>query len=64
MTDPNKDLGEWLLRYTLDLRRGELATMEHLRRKRADTVIIYKIEDGVFQIALHTFGAFEEEYEP
>lgn len=64
MTDPNKCLGEWLLRDILGLERGKLATMEHLRKKKADTVIIYKIEEGVFQIALHTFGAFEEKYEP
>lgn len=63
MTDPNKDLGKWLLRDILGLKKGQLATIEFLRKKNADTVIIYKIEEDVYQINLHSFGAFEEEYE-
>ncbi|MBI4721555.1 MAG: NgoFVII family restriction endonuclease [Candidatus Stahlbacteria bacterium] len=62
MTDPNKDLGEWLLRDTLGLKKGEIATIEFLRGKNADTVIIYKLSENVYQIALHSFGRFEEEY--
>ncbi len=63
MTDPNKDLGKWLLRDMLGLARGEIATLEHLRRKNADSVIIYKLKEDVFQISLHSFGGFEKEYD-
>ncbi len=63
MTDPNKDLGKWLLRDMLGLGRGEIATLEHLRRKNADTVIIYKIGEDVYQISLHSFGGFGKEYD-
>lgn len=62
MTDPNKDLGKWLLRDMLGLRKGELATLEFLRKKSADTVIVYKLKKGVYQISLHSFGDFEKEY--
>jgi hypothetical protein len=62
MSDPNKDLGKWLLRDMLGLKKGELATLEFLRKKNADTVIIYKISKNVYQINLHSFGAFESEY--
>ena len=62
MSDPNKELGQWLLRDMLGLRRGKLATIEFLRKKNADTVIIYKLKEDVFQINLHSFGAFKKEY--
>jgi len=62
MTDPNKDLGRWLLRDMLGLKKGELATLEFLRKKNADTVIIYKLEEGIYQISLHSFGGLEKEY--
>lgn len=63
MTDPNKDLGKWLLREMLGLKKGQLASIDLLRNKNADTVIIYKLEEGVYQINLHSFGAFEKEYD-
>jgi hypothetical protein len=62
MTDPNKDLGKWLLRNMLGLKKGELASLEFLRKKNADTVIIYKLKEGIYQISLHSFGGFEKEY--
>lgn len=62
MTDPNKDLGKWLLREILGLKKGELATLEFLRKKNADTVIIYKLSKDIYRISLHSFGGFEKEY--
>ena len=62
MTDQNKDLGRWLLRDMLGLKKGELATLEFLRKKNADTVIIYKLKEGIYQISLHSFGGLEKEY--
>ena len=62
MTDPNKALGKWLLRDMLKLRKGILATYEHLRMKGADTVVIYKLKSDEYLIALHSFGGYEKEY--
>lgn len=62
MSDPNRDLGEWLLRDILKLPPGEVVTYEHLRNKNADTVIIYKINPSEYIISLHSFGTFESEY--
>jgi len=62
MSDPNKDLGKWLLRDMLGLKEGELATAEYLAKKEADTVIIYKLKEGLYQIGLHSFGGFEKGY--
>ena len=60
MTDPNKDLGQWLLRSILKLRKGQLADSEFLRKKGADTVIIYKLSDEKYQIALHSLGGLKK----
>lgn len=62
MTDPNKDLGKWLLRDILRLEKGELATFKYLSKKNADTVIVYKLGEDKYQISLHSFGGFEKEY--
>lgn len=62
MSDPNKDLGRWLLRDVLELPEGRIATYEDLRKKKADTVIIYKINANEYEISLHSFGSFESEY--
>lgn len=62
MTDPNKALGKWLLRDILGLEKGILATYEHLRMKGADTVVIYKLDDDEYLIALHSFGGYDREY--
>jgi len=62
MTDPNVALGKWLLRDMLGFKRGEIATLEHLRKKNADTVIVYKLMKDLYQISLHSFGSFEKEY--
>ncbi|MBI4822721.1 MAG: NgoFVII family restriction endonuclease [Nitrospirae bacterium] len=62
MTDPNVALGKWLLRDMLRLKKGEVATLEHLRKRDADTVIVYKLKEDLYQISLHSFGSFEKEY--
>lgn len=62
MTTPNKDLGKWLLRDVLGLEYGQIADYDFLKEKGADTVIIYKLSESEYQIALHTVGVFQEEY--
>ena len=50
MTNPNSALEKWLLRDILQLKEGELATMEKLNRLGFDSVIIIKEETGNFKI--------------
>lgn len=50
MSNPNKELGKWLLRDVLHLKEGELLTMEKLNRFGFDSVIITKIDSENFKI--------------
>ncbi|MEI6348523.1 MAG: restriction endonuclease [Bacteroidota bacterium] len=50
MTDPNKALSDWLLRKVLQLKEGELATIEILDELGFDSVIIIKDINGNFKI--------------
>ena len=45
MSNPNKDLGNWLLRTVLHLEEGELATIDKLDDLGIDAVIITKYPD-------------------
>lgn len=61
MSDPNKDLGKWLLRNKLGFPEGKIVTYNDLKEKNVDTVIVYKISSSEFKISLHSFGSFESE---
>lgn len=50
MTNPNKALSDWLLRKVLQLKAGELATIEKLDKLGFDSVIITKNEKSEFKI--------------
>lgn len=50
MTNPNKALSNWLLRKVLQLKEGELATIEKLDELGFDSVIITKNKKSEFQI--------------
>ena len=50
MTNPNRALSDWLLRKVLQLKEGELATMEKLDKLGFDSVIILKDENENFKI--------------
>ncbi len=45
MSNPNKDLGNWLLRTVLHLAEGEIATIEKLDELGVDAVIITRYSD-------------------
>jgi len=62
MTDPNEALGKWLLRETLQIPYDHKVTYEDLRKRNADTVILYKISEGEYRIAIHSFGAYKAQY--
>ena len=58
MTNPNKALSDWLLRKVLQLKEGELATMEKLDGLGFDSVIILKDKNGNFKIDIMKTNAF------
>lgn len=65
MSNPNRALGQWLLRDVLDLEEEELLTYERLEEVDTDSVILYKESDYSFSIdflPLDSFETFEEQY--
>lgn len=66
MSNPNKALGQWLLRDILDLEEGELLTYTKLETIGIDSVRLDKIDNENFKINFVSLGSFEdylEEYE-
>lgn len=60
MTNPNKALSDWLLRKVLQLKEGELATIEKLEKLGFDSVIIIKENDNNFKIDIMKTDTFIE----
>lgn len=60
MSNPNSALGEWLLRDVLNLAERELLTYEKLEEIGLDTVVIYKTDEGKFDIDFTKIGSYEE----
>lgn len=60
MTNPNKALSDWLLRKVLNLKDGELATIEKMEEFGFDSVIIYKDGEGNFKIDKAKADSYEE----
>lgn len=50
MSNPNKDLGKWLLRDVLALKPNELLTYDKLLECGIDSVIIKKMKEGVYSM--------------
>lgn len=60
MTNPNKALSDWLLRKILQLKEGELATVEKLDKLGFDSVIITKNQKSEFKIDIMKTNAYNE----
>lgn len=60
MTNPNRALSDWLLRKVLQLKEGELATIEKLDKLGFDSVIIIKDGIGNFKIDIMKTNSFNE----
>lgn len=60
MTNPNKDLGKWLLRKILRLKEGELLTYSILEKKGIDSIEISRNEDNTYNINFKALGTYEE----
>ena len=60
MSDPNKDLGKWILRDVLNLKEGQVLTRERLGILGIDSVRIDKIKKNVYEINFTRTGRFED----
>lgn len=59
MSNPNEDLGKWILRDVLNLQEGEVVTYEKLEQIGIDTVQLNKFEDGTYEINFRELGTYE-----
>lgn len=60
MSNPNKDLGKWLLRQVLRLPEGQLLTYDTLIRKGIDSIEITKNANSSYNINFKALGTYEE----
>ena len=60
MSNPNKALGEWILRSVLKLKQKELLTYEMFERIGIDSVLIEKINERQYRINFAKIGSYEE----
>jgi hypothetical protein len=59
MTNPNKDLSQWLLRKVLKLKEGELATIKKLDKLGFDSVYVQKTGTRSYKIDIAKTGSYE-----
>lgn len=59
MTNPNKDLGQWILRDVMNLEENELLTYDRLEELGLDSVVIYKESPGRYSIDFTEIGSFD-----
>lgn len=60
MSNPNTDLGKWILRDILKIPVGQLVTMEDLYSIGIDSVEIRKIDEEYYKIDFKAIGSYEE----
>jgi len=60
MSNPNSELGEWLLRSVLNLKEKELLTYNRLEEIGLDSVVIYKTKSGKYNIDFTKIGSYEQ----
>lgn len=62
MSDPNKDLGHWLLRDVLNFPEGRLITYENLVEINSDSVVFTKLDEENYSITFTPVGTYEQFY--
>lgn len=60
MSNPNKALGQWLLRDVLNLAEGQIITYDMLEDLGIDSVQIVKLEELKYEISFAKVGTYEE----
>ena len=63
MSNPNKALGEWLLRKVFELKPGVVLTYDDLEKYNIDSVVFTKNSDGTYSIDFAELGTYEGLYE-
>lgn len=59
MSNPNKNLGEWMLRKVLNLKEGDPLTYEYLQVLGIDSVIVYKHSEKHYSIDFREMGSYD-----
>ena len=62
MSNPNKLLGEWLLRTVFELPEGTVVTYEMLEKFGVDSVVFTKHGDLEYSVDFSEIGTYEEFY--
>lgn len=62
MSNPNKVLGQWLLRDVLQIEEGTVITYDMLRVYNIDCVVFTKREEGVYSVDFGELGTYERFY--
>ncbi len=60
MSNPNKDLGKWLLRQVFRLEEGQLLTYTLLKELDIDSVRITQHSRDTYSIDFCTLGTYDE----
>ena len=60
MSNPNRILGNWLLRTVFELPEGTIVTYEMLEKFGIDSVIFTKLEEGKYKIDFTEIGTYED----
>lgn len=63
MSNPNRILGEWLLRTVFELPEGTLVTYEMLQRFGIDSVVFTKHDELEYSVDFAELGTYEDFYE-
>lgn len=59
MSNPNSQLGKWILRDILQLNPGELASYKKLEEMGIDSVIVFKIDDSNYEIDFRKIDSYK-----
>ena len=62
MSNPNKELGEWLLRKVFEIKEKTLVTYDMLELFGVDSVVFTKIEDLKYKVDFAEIGTYEAFY--
>jgi len=62
MSNPNKDLGEWLLRKVFEIPEGTIVTYDMLEKFNVDSVIFTKNDELDYSVDFSEIGTYESFY--
>ncbi|WP_143603384.1 restriction endonuclease [Floricoccus tropicus] len=62
MSNPNRLLGNWLLRTVFELKEGTIVTYDMLREFNIDSMIFTKLTDSKYKVEISELGTYENFY--